>query len=103
MRYMMKMTANEYMYVNQDTLKVTDASDSRAIEFVRFYLQGQSFLFNQIRKMVGCMVQVFHGKLGASFVENTHRDNSLQVALSPGDGLLCERVAYDQYNRLPTT
>ena len=53
--------------------------------------------------MVGCMVQVFHGKLGPSFVDNTHRDNSLQVALSPGDGLLCERVAYDKYNHLPST
>ena len=53
---MMKMTANEFMYVNRDTLVVTEASDARAIEFVRFYLQGQSFLFNQIRKMVGSMV-----------------------------------------------
>ena len=26
-RYMMNMTANEYMYVNQDTFAVTDASD----------------------------------------------------------------------------
>ncbi len=40
MRYMMDMTANEYMYVNQDTLIVTDESDPKAIEFVRFYLQG---------------------------------------------------------------
>ena len=102
-RYMMNMTANEYMYVNQDTFAVTDATDQRAIEFVRFYLQGQSFLFNQIRKMVGCMIQVYHGKLGPSFVDNTHLDNSLQVALSPGDGLLLERVAYDQYNSLPQT
>ena len=83
------------MYVNRDTLAVTDASDTNAIEFVHFYLQGQSFLFNQIRKMVGGMVQCFHGQLGSSFVENAHRDNSLMVALSPGDGLLLERVAYD--------
>ena len=100
---MMKMTANEFMYVNRDTLVVTEASDARAIEFVRFYLQGQSFLFNQIRKMVGSMVQVFHGRLGASFIENAHKDNTLHVALSPGDGLLLERVAYDKYNHLPST
>lgn len=41
--------------------------------------------------------------LGDQFVENTHRDNVLQVALAPGDGLLCEKVAYDKYNDLPTT
>ena len=46
---------------------------------------------------------MFHGQLGSSFIENTHRDNSLNVALSPGDGLLLERVAYDNYNHLPTT
>ena len=100
---MMNMTANEYMYVNKNTLKVTDESDADAIEFVRFYLKGQSFLFNQIRKMVGSMIQVFHGELGPGYIENTHKENRLQVALSPGDGLLLERVAYDQYNSMPTT
>lgn len=95
MRYMMEMTANEFMYVNQDTFAVTEESDPKAIEFVRFYLKGQSFLFNQIRKMVGAMVQVYHGKLGLEFIERTHLWNALHVALSPGDGLLLERVAYD--------
>ena len=76
-RYMMTMTANEFMYVNKDTLEVTEEADANAIEFVHFFLKGQSFLFNQIRKMVGCMVQVYHGKLGPAFVENAHRDNTL--------------------------
>lgn len=102
-RYMMEMTANEFIYVNQSTFEVTNSEDSSAIEFVRFYLKGQSFLFNQIRKMVGCMVQIFHGNLGLGYLENTHRDNVLSVALSPGDGLLLERVAYDKYNTISTT
>jgi hypothetical protein len=41
--------------------------------------------------------------LGEQFVENTHKDNVMQVAIAPGDGLLCEKVAYDKYNELPTT
>ena len=49
------------------------------------------------------MIQVFHGNLGANFVQNTHKDNVMEVALSPGDGLLLERVAYDKYNTLPKT
>jgi hypothetical protein len=36
-------------------------------------------------------------------VENTHKDNVMMVAIAPGDGLLCEKVAYDKYNELPTT
>jgi len=74
---------------------VTDETDTRAIEFVHFYLQGQSFLFNQIRKMVGSMIQVYHGKLGVEFIERTHLWNALSVPLAPGEGLLLERVAYD--------
>ena len=50
------MEANEFMYVNTETLKVTTVDDPKGIEFVRFYLKGQSFLYNQIRKMVGCMI-----------------------------------------------
>ena len=61
---MIEMEASEYMYVNRKTLKVTNSDDPNGIEFVRFYLKGQSFLYNQIRKMVGCMIQVFHGMLG---------------------------------------
>ena len=43
---MMNMTANEFMYVNRESFAVTEAADENAIEFVRFYLKGQSFLFN---------------------------------------------------------
>lgn len=45
-RYMMELTANEFMYVNRESFEITDCNDSNAIEFVRFYLKGQSFLFN---------------------------------------------------------
>ena len=45
-RYMMDMQANEFMYVNCETFEVTGADDPKAIEFIRFYLKGQSFLFN---------------------------------------------------------
>lgn len=46
---------------------------------------------------------MFHGQLGDQFIGNTHKDNVLQVCLAPGDGLLCEKVAYDKYNELSTT
>ena len=55
-RFMLELSANEYMYVNQDSFKVTSSEDPRAIEFVKFYLKGQSFLYNQIRKMVGSII-----------------------------------------------
>lgn len=45
-RFMMELRANEYMYVNQDTYEVTHSADPRALEFVHYYLKGQSFLYN---------------------------------------------------------
>jgi tRNA U38,U39,U40 pseudouridine synthase TruA len=53
---MLDLSANEYMYVNKENFKVTSAEDPKALEFVKFYLKGQSFLYNQIRKMVGCII-----------------------------------------------
>lgn len=46
MRFMIELTANDYMYVNQDTFEVTNQDDPRALEFVHFFLKGQSFLYN---------------------------------------------------------
>lgn len=61
MRFMMELSADSFMYVNQHSCSVTNKEDPEAIEFVHFHLKGQSFLYNQIRKMIGCMIQVSHG------------------------------------------
>lgn len=53
---MIKLDASELVYFNRETFQKTDASDPNALEFVHFFLKGQSFLYNQIRKMVGVMV-----------------------------------------------
>lgn len=55
-RYMKILEANEYIYINKFTNEVTDSSDKDAIEFVHFFLKGQSFLYNQIRKMIGVII-----------------------------------------------
>ena len=36
----MEMTADKYLYVNQDTFEMTGADDTKALEFVHFYLKG---------------------------------------------------------------
>ena len=102
-RFMIDLTANEYMYVNKETFEVTSSEDAKAIEFVKFYLKGQSFLYNQIRKMIGSIVQVIHGSLdGEHHMKNSFSNNGVLIALSPGDGLMLEKVAYDKYNEFNT-
>lgn len=39
-RYMLELTANDFMYVNYKTFDVTSASDPDALEFVHFFLKG---------------------------------------------------------------
>lgn len=41
--------------------------------------------------------------MGDNFIARTHTNNSMRVALCPGDGLLLEKVAYEKYNSLYTT
>ena len=94
----MILEVNEYMYVNAETTEMSNKDDPKAIEFVHFFLKGQSFLYNQIRKMIGVIIQAFRGGLDDNFVPNTLRDNVVNVALAPGDGLMLERVCYDKYN-----
>jgi tRNA U38,U39,U40 pseudouridine synthase TruA len=65
---MMQMKAQSFMYVNVHSLQVTDVNDPDALEFVHLFLKGQSFLYNQIRKMVGSMIQVFHGMLDREII-----------------------------------
>ena len=97
---MLELTADDYMYINRDTYEVTNKEDPNALEFVHFFLKGQSFLYNQIRKMIGSIIQVFRGGLDDQFISNTQRDNVMNVVLAPGDGLLLEKVCYDKYNQI---
>ena len=50
--------------------------------------------------MIGVIIQVFRGELDDKFIPNTLKDNAVNVALAPGDGLLLEKVCYDKYNSL---
>ena len=40
LRYMLELTANDYIYINRNTLEVTNAEDPDAIEFIHFFLRG---------------------------------------------------------------
>ena len=39
-RYMIDLTANEFMYVNKDSYEYTNSEDPDAIEYVHFYIHG---------------------------------------------------------------
>lgn len=96
---MIKLDCSELVYFNQDTKEPSNKDDPRALEFVHFWFKGQSFLYNQIRKMVGVMIQMFRGHMEENFMENTMRENKMDITIAPGDGLMLEKVCYDSYNK----
>ena len=70
------------------------------VEFVRIRLKGQSFLYNQIRKMVGAIVQAFRFDFDHTYIDNSLKHNSMKIPIAPGEGLMLNRVAYDHYNSI---
>ncbi len=80
-------------------VKVLDYTVYEGIEFARVFLQGQAFLYNQIRKMMGADFMIMHYGLPEKFIENSLKDNCMNVPTAPGEGLMLNRVAFDRYNK----
>ncbi len=80
-------------------VKVPDYTVYEGMEFARVFLQGQAFLYNQIRKMMGAAFMIMHYGLPEKFIENSLKDNCMNVPTAPGEGLMLNRVAFDRYNK----
>lgn len=105
----MKGTHNFHNYSRK--MKATDPSSKRYIldmqatpfkiqtsDYFLFTITGQSFIYHQIRKMIGVIVQIFHEDLTPDFIDNTFFNNVIKLWLAPPQGLLLNRVNFDGYN-----
>lgn len=62
-------------------------------------LKGQSFLLNQIRKMIGLVIEIIRGTAPEDAIPQClNKQNKRHIHLAPGPGLFLERVFYDMYN-----
>ena len=57
-----------------------------------FYFHGQSFLYHQIRKMVGILPQSFHRAEGDELITRAFEKEKLDIWIAPSEGLLLDRV-----------
>lgn len=57
-------------------------------------LKGQSFLLNQIRKMVGLAIEIIRGTAPEWAIEDAlEKSNKRILHMAPGEGLLLDRVS----------
>lgn len=98
--YTNKMRASDpkaMRYIMEFDVELKDFGEGG--RFFRFRIRGQSFIYHQIRKMIGIMVQVIHEGLKDQFIDNSFFQNSVNIWLAPPQGLFLDRVTFDAYNR----
>eukprot|EP01038_Epipyxis_sp_PR26KG_P013629 gene13629-18289_t len=71
---------------------------SSGVEWLQLSLVGQSFLLNQIRKMVGLVVDVCRGTCSIDAISSAFSSNKVDVSMAPGVGLFLDELFFDGYN-----
>lgn len=87
-RYMMEMTVER---VGGEELQAI-LGKAPANQYLRFRLHGQSFIYHQIRKMIGSLIQMVQEQMDDSFLDNTFIQNKQPIWLAPSQGLLLDHV-----------
>lgn len=68
-------------------------------EYLKITILGQSFIYHQIRKMVGMTIQMIQEELKDFYLDNSFCGNKMGVWLAPSQGLLLDRLNFHSYNK----
>eukprot|EP01138_Halocafeteria_seosinensis_P004212 gb/GECG01004307.1/.p1 GENE.gb/GECG01004307.1/~~gb/GECG01004307.1/.p1 ORF type:complete len:544 (+),score=73.60 gb/GECG01004307.1/:1-1632(+) len=68
------------------------------IEYVRFRIRGQSFMLNQIRHMVGALIDVVRGKAPLWMIDISLSPVLVKLPLAPATGLFLHHCDFTSYN-----
>ena len=75
-----------------------DLIDFGVFQAVKFKIVGQSFLYNQIRKMIGMIVDCMRNKKDMDYFKNSFLSNKYDIPKAPGEGLYLRNIDYSKYN-----
>lgn len=89
-------------YIKKFGVVETVVDEESGVEWILVEIHGQSFLYNQIRKMVGAALQVLRGvmtveELKSDYLETDARNPAIPIA--PGVGLYLHEMEYSGYNK----
>ncbi|KAA6384190.1 MAG: putative tRNA pseudouridylate synthase [Streblomastix strix] len=82
------LTASSGSSENQYDSLVVDG-----VPMVEIQIVGQSFIFHQIRKMIGTIIAVVRGVAPADFIDLAFSEREVPVPLAPSTGLFLERIS----------
>ena len=70
----------------------TTINDFNNIPYVLFTIEGHGFMYHQIRKMVGLIIQVINQHLKEQEFNNVFQEQKIDIWLAPGAGLFLKKV-----------
>jgi tRNA pseudouridine38-40 synthase len=106
MRYMRKIRMSDPFVVRAsmqtgELLEDSEASSESTVEleFVRIELDGQSFMLNQIRKMIGTVSMVLSGGLDGGWLRQCLEKSTIRgMPMAPANGLFLVNLFFERYN-----
>lgn len=84
---------------NIRSITVAEPTIAGGIEWVAIEIVGQSFMLNQIRKMVGLLALAVRTYTPSSLIPETFGPTKVHTPMAPSLGLLLDRPHFEQYNR----
>lgn len=89
-------------YIKKFNVLEVVVDEQSGVEWLLIEIHGQSFLYNQIRKMVAAVLQVVRGvltveDLHANYLKTDARNPTMPIA--PGVGLYLHEMEYNGYNK----
>lgn len=78
---------------------VEDVIQHDQLDFVVISIKGQSFLYHQIRKMMGATIGVMNQSLPVDLITEAFKESEIavQVPLAPAEGLVLVEALYSKY------
>lgn len=82
------------------SFKVSDTViDEYGIEWIPTQVMGQSFLLNQIRKMISMAVDTVRGGANEDIFETSFEENKININIAPAQGLFLDMSYYGFHNK----
>lgn len=72
--------------------------DFEGIQYIKFKFIGQSFLYNQIRKMIGIAIKICRESLSLEYLNRAFSVERIEIPKAPAQGLYLYKVDYSSYN-----